>query len=464
MQISDDANEMMIFKGPLVVKNNTIYISLGLTLLQVTTLISLLLVPSTLIKYLVVMAIVLSIVLLLSVRKSEKNTREKVHWYEQILDAVPMPLSVTNLDMKWTFVNSAATAPLGVTRESVLGQACNNWGANICQTPDCGVECLRNNRGKTQFHQWEQDFEVEAIYLHNMQGDKIGHVEVVANITERVALSRIFQHATSLVRDLSKSSTSVHKVGDELASSTSEIHNTVEKMTSSLTDIRIKSESNAESVVEARKTAKEITDRVELANSAMNKLVSTIEKLSKTSAAISQVIQVIDGIAEQTNLLALNAAIEAARAGEQGRGFAVVSDEVRTLAQRSSNAAQETTRLINDSMQNVTAGQEAVDNVANKLVSIVDDVKGLLALTENIDIATQDQASSIFNISDGLQSVKPMLSANSSIAEETVGASKKLVDLTAEIDQILSSMSAIEGIEKVHAGQEVILTVKNKDL
>ena len=112
--------------------------------------------------YVVCTCLVLSVAAFVLIVQILKQHEEKVLWFEQLLDAVPMPLSVTDMDMKWTFVNKAATEPLGVTRDSVLGMACNNWGANICQTSDCGVECLRSNKGKTRFHQWAQDFEVET--------------------------------------------------------------------------------------------------------------------------------------------------------------------------------------------------------------------------------------------------------------------------------------------------------------
>jgi methyl-accepting chemotaxis protein len=83
--------------------------------------------------------------------KINQLIKEKVNFYEQIIDAFPQPISVTNMEMKWTFVNKAATEPLGVTRSDVLGQHCSNWGANICGTEDCGVNCLRRNEPTSFF-------------------------------------------------------------------------------------------------------------------------------------------------------------------------------------------------------------------------------------------------------------------------------------------------------------------------
>ena len=114
---------------------------------------------------------------------------DKVFWCEQLLDAVPFPLSVTDLDMNWTFINKPVENMLGVKRSDVLGKPCSNWNANICKTENCGIACLRSGKEKTLFDQNDMNFQVDVAYINNKKGEKIGHIEVVQDITASVRSS-----------------------------------------------------------------------------------------------------------------------------------------------------------------------------------------------------------------------------------------------------------------------------------
>lgn len=110
----------------------------------------------------------------------------KVYWYEQLLDAIPFPLSVTDLEMNWTFINLASTQVMGMKREEALGKKCHNWSADICKTRNCGIECLRRGDSSTFFTQpgIDKDFQVDVSYIYNQAGEKIGHIEVVQEISK----------------------------------------------------------------------------------------------------------------------------------------------------------------------------------------------------------------------------------------------------------------------------------------
>jgi methyl-accepting chemotaxis protein len=114
---------------------------------------------------------------------------DKVFWFEQLLDAVPFPLSVTDKNMRWTFINKPVERLLGVTRAEVLGRPCHEWKAAICGTRDCGIECLRVGTPETNFDQAGRNFQVNTAYLHDATGERVGHIEVVQDTTAKTRVA-----------------------------------------------------------------------------------------------------------------------------------------------------------------------------------------------------------------------------------------------------------------------------------
>ena len=114
---------------------------------------------------------------------------DKVFWYEQLLDSLPFPISVTDLDMNWTFINKPVENMLNAERKDLLGKHCSNWNANICETENCGIACLRKGKEKTLFDQNDMNFQVDTAYINNAKGEKTGHIEIVQDITASVRSS-----------------------------------------------------------------------------------------------------------------------------------------------------------------------------------------------------------------------------------------------------------------------------------
>lgn len=109
--------------------------------------------------------------------------RENV-WYQGILDAIPFPMSVTDMDMNWTFINRSTEKMLNVKRSEIRGKHCSNWGANICNTENCGIEQLRKGRTSSIFEQGGGHFRTDVAYIETEEGKRLGHVEIVTDITE----------------------------------------------------------------------------------------------------------------------------------------------------------------------------------------------------------------------------------------------------------------------------------------
>jgi methyl-accepting chemotaxis protein len=169
----------------------------------------------------------------------------------------------------------------------------------------------------------------------------------------------------------------------------------------------------------------------------MNKATEAMERITASSAKISNIIGLIDDIAFQTNLLALNASVEAARAGEAGKGFAVVAVEVRRLAQSAAQASSEVKGLIEQSGAEVTSGSRLVAEAAQKLVAMLEAAKESSNLIEGIATASRDQAAAIADVGSAVRILDEMTQHNAALVEQTNAAIEQTEAQANELDRIV---------------------------
>jgi methyl-accepting chemotaxis protein len=168
----------------------------------------------------------------------------------------------------------------------------------------------------------------------------------------------------------------------------------------------------------------------------MRQVVGTMQDIASSSHRIEEIIGVIDGIAFQTNILALNAAVEAARAGEQGRGFAVVAGEVRALAGRSAEAAQQIKTLIASSVDRVNAGNALVDQAGHAMQDIVSHVQRVHHIISSIGQATQTQSQDILQVHQSVNDLETMTLQNAALVQQSTAAASELQQQAANLSQL----------------------------
>ncbi|MBP0589507.1 Tar ligand binding domain-containing protein [Paraburkholderia sp. LEh10] len=196
---------------------------------------------------------------------------------------------------------------------------------------------------------------------------------------------------------------------------------------------------NADSAHEASQVANIAMTSAENGQQTMRGVTAIMSNIRAQSESMADIIAIIEGIAFQTNILALNAAVEAARAGEQGRGFAVVAGEVRTLAQRSSNAAKEVKGLIESSGQLVRDGSELVSKAGGSMSNILSDVRRVTDFVGEISNASREQSSNIGEIAQAVSQIDEVTQQNAALVEQVAAAAQALEDLTRQLQDSVSA-------------------------
>jgi len=253
------------------------------------------------------------------------------------------------------------------------------------------------------------------------------------------------QKITTILQEIRHTSDAVKVSSSEIASGNLDLSGRTEQQAGAL-------EQTASAMEELTSTVKQNSDNARQANQlalaasaiareggeVVGNVVATMEAINQSSRQIVDIIGVIDGIAFQTNILALNAAVEAARAGEQGRGFAVVASEVRSLAQRSAQAAKEIKVLIDSSVSKVSDGGLLVEKAGQTMVEIVDSVKNVSAIVSEIANASSEQSTGIEEINRAITHMDEATQQNAALVEQAAAAAQSLQDQATSLATIVS--------------------------
>ena len=237
--------------------------------------------------------------------------------------------------------------------------------------------------------------------------DVLGEISTVA---DQVAIG---------TRQVSEGSHKISEGADEQSAS-------IARLTDSVGQIALQTKNNAKSARQANELTLTAAAEAAQGNEKLLAMQLAMNEISEAAHNISKIIKVIDDIAFQTNILALNAAVEAARAGVHGKGFAVVAEEVRNLASRSTEAAKETTELIEGSIGKMEAGARIADETANALKTVVGGVEKAAELVKEIAKASEEQASAIAGVDAGIEQMLAVVQSDSAASHETAAAAEEI--------------------------------------
>ncbi|WP_058195988.1 methyl-accepting chemotaxis protein [Xanthomonas translucens] len=253
------------------------------------------------------------------------------------------------------------------------------------------------------------------------------------------------EQLAAIVGGIQSAAVSINAAASEIATGNDDLSRRTEQQAASLEETAASMEEltstvkqNAEHARQANQLAVGAASVASQGGEVVGQVVTTMSGIETSSKKIADIISVIDGIAFQTNILALNAAVEAARAGEQGRGFAVVASEVRTLAQRSANAAKEIKNLIDDSVSQVANGSALVRQAGQTMSEIVSSVQRVTDIMGEISAASQEQYAGIEQVNQTVTQMDEATQQNAALVEEATAAARAMEEQAGQLTEAVA--------------------------
>ncbi len=278
-----------------------------------------------------------------------------------------------------------------------------------------------------------------AVDVEKNQSYYIGDFKVLAESLKsiRTHLTEVMRNITYIADKVNNNADQVSAGAQALSQGTAQQKISIDGLVSNITDITAQVQSSAVRCGNASELVERATGYAAEADTKMAQLLTATKNIDQSSAQIVSIVKTIEDIAFQTNVLALNASIEAARAGAAGKGFSVVSDEVRSLASKSSEAAKNTSTLIGRSIQDVKTGTESTNLAISAMQVIGECIQSIKILMDEIALASSQQSEMIVSVENRIKEVSKVIQTNSDAAEESASVSNELSGQAKTLNQLI---------------------------
>ena len=264
-----------------------------------------------------------------------------------------------------------------------------------------------------------------AFQVHDGARDEFSPL-LAAMADMQTGLNRVVSSVRSNAESVATASAQIAQGNQDLSQRTEEQASALEQTAASMEQLGSTVRQNADNASQANQLAQSASTVAIQGGAVVGEVVETMKGINDSSRRIADIIGTIDGIAFQTNILALNAAVEAARAGEQGRGFAVVASEVRSLAQRSAEAAKEIKSLITASVEQVDQGSALVGKAGATMQDVVDSIRRVTDIMGEISSASSEQSAGVSQVGEAVSQMDQVTQQNAALVEESAAAAESL--------------------------------------
>ncbi len=283
------------------------------------------------------------------------------------------------------------------------------------------------------------------------RGDEIGALQRALGQMQ-ASLTEMVHEIRTGTASVASASAEIAVASTDLSQRTEETSGSLQQTASAMEQITATVNQTSDSARTANQLASSASDVARRGGEVVSQVVATMDAINDSSKQISDIIGTIDGIAFQTNILALNAAVEAARAGEQGRGFAVVAAEVRSLAQRSAEAAKQIKSLIGTSVDRVESGTRLVSNAGSTMTEIVSSVQRVSDIIGEVMAAAGEQSQGIAQVNGSVATLDLMTQQNAALVEESAAAAEALKDQAQRLSELVAKFRLGAESDSVAAG------------